>query len=57
MANVIIKSDERRANEDWTRKQFTSVNNSETREAAEYIAAKTNEAVAEMQRMEGRICR
>ncbi len=55
MANVIIKSDERVASEAQMLREFGGdANNAMHRECAAEIAAKTNEAIAEMDRMEGR---
>lgn len=54
--NVIIKSDERRANEAYVLQTFgkgASVD-AQSREAAECIAAKTNEAMNQLKRMEDR---
>lgn len=56
MANIIIKSDERRASEARVMEQFghnSRTATSETREQAECIAARTQEAYKEMQKMEG----
>lgn len=56
MANIIIKSDERRADEARVMEQFGQncrAATSETREQAECIAAKTREAFKEMEKMEG----
>lgn len=56
MANVIIKSDERRAFENKVMRDF-GVNpasaNVERREAAAEVAAKSQEAYTELKRMEG----
>jgi len=55
MANVIIKSDERVASEARMLREFGGdSNNAMHRECAAEIAAKTTEAVHEMDRMEGR---
>lgn len=53
MANIIIKSDERRAYEDKVMRSF-GVNpaNREQREAAEIVAARSNEAYNSLKRME-----
>lgn len=53
MANIIIKSDERRAYEDKVMRSF-GVNpaNRERREAAEIVAARSNEAYNSLKRME-----
>lgn len=53
MANIIIKSDERRAYEDRVMRSF-GVNpaNREQREAAEIVAARSNEAYNNLKRME-----
>lgn len=55
MANVIIKSDERRAHEAYVLKAFGKGGCNVTRsdyEAAECIAARTREAHKELKRME-----
>lgn len=55
MANVIIRSEERCRNEERMLREFGGdSNNAMHRECAAEIAARTNEAVAEMNRMEGR---
>lgn len=54
MANVIIKSEERRSAEAYVAQRFGANNTPESREAVEVIARRTEEAVAEMRRMEGR---
>lgn len=53
MANLIIKSDERRAYENRVMRSF-GVNpaNREQREAAEIVAARSGEAYRELRRME-----
>ena len=53
MANIIIKSDERRAYEDRVMRSF-GVNpaNREQREAAEIVAARSNEAYKKLKKME-----
>lgn len=48
MANIIIKTDERKANETRILKDFGGNATKERREYAECIAAKSNEALAEM---------
>ena len=53
-ANVIIKSDDRRAYEDNVRKQFTSSTSAEAREAAECVAARSSEALDRLRRMGGK---
>jgi len=55
MANVIIKTDERKAHEAQVLKDFQKNGSGITsgdREAAEYIAARSSEAYAELKRME-----
>lgn len=54
--NVIIKSDERRANEAYVLQTFGkgAIEDAQSREAAECIAAKTNEAMNQLKRMEER---
>ena len=52
MANVIIKSDERRAYESRVLNDFGGNGTTEHREYAECIAARTQEALAEMRRKE-----
>lgn len=52
MANIIIKTDERRAYEDRVRRDFGGADTAEHREYAECIAARTNEAIKEMDRHE-----
>lgn len=55
MANIIIKSDERRAQEAEVQRSFCVGNNdAAAREAAEIIAARTNEALAYGKEMGGR---
>lgn len=57
MANLIIKSDARRAHETFVLGSFKSggaVVSSRDREAAECIAARSREAYAEMKKMEGK---
>lgn len=53
MANVIIKSEERRAHEAAVMRSF-GINPTDRsgREAAELIAARSNEAYSELKRME-----
>lgn len=55
MANVIIKSEERKAHEERVMRSF-GVNPADrgAREAAEVIAARSREAYGELQRMEDR---
>lgn len=56
MANVIIKTDERRAFEEKVMRDFgvnPAAASSERREAAEAVAARSQEAYAELKRMEG----
>lgn len=57
MLGIVVKSDECRDNEATVLRQFgkncQNVSNSD-REQAEYIAAKTCEAYAELKRMEGK---
>ena len=46
MANIIIKDDERRAQEAWVRRSFgVSSDDAAGKEAAEVITARTREAV------------
>lgn len=52
MANVIIKSDERKAYENRVHNEFCGNGTKEHREYAECIAARTQEALAEMKRKE-----
>ncbi len=54
MANIIIKSDERRALERRIARDFEARNTGEGREAAEVIAAKSQEAYAELKKTEGK---
>lgn len=54
MANVIIKSDERREAEAYVASKFGARNSAEDRDAVEVIARRTEEAIAEARRMEGR---
>lgn len=54
MANVIIKSDERRAYEERVLRSFGGSNSAADREAAQVIAARSQEAIAELKRMEGK---
>ena len=55
MANVIIKSEERKQHERYVMRSFGADSRSaETREAAACIAAKSREAVAELKKMEGK---
>ena len=55
MANVIIKSDERKAHEERVMRSF-GVNPADRggREAAEVVAARSREAYSELKRMEDR---
>lgn len=55
MANIIIKSEERRNHEERVMRSF-GVNPADrkAREAAEVIAARSNEAYEELRRMEDR---
>lgn len=55
MANVIIKSEERRAHEESVMRSF-GVNPADrgAREAAEVVAARSREAYSELRRMEER---
>lgn len=55
MANIIIKSEERRNHEERVMRSF-GVNPADksAREAAEVIAARSNEAYGELRRMEDR---
>ena len=55
MANIIIKSDERRAQEAEVQRSFCiGANDNAGREAAEVIAARTNEALAYGKEIGGR---
>lgn len=56
MANVIIKSEARRAHEAYVLDKFKggAAVTSGDREAAECIAARSREAYAEMKKMEGK---
>lgn len=55
MANLIIKSDERRAYENRVMRSFCANPASmEQREAAELVAARSGEAYRELRRMEGK---
>ena len=54
MANIIIKSDERRALERKIARDFEARATGEGREAVEVIAAKSREAYVELKRMEER---
>lgn len=55
MANIIIKSEERRAQESYVLKSFGKGSNagSADREAAECVAARTQEAYGQLKKMEG----
>lgn len=56
MANIIIKSDDRRKSETYVLQQFGKdcrTVGSGDREHAEYIAARTREAYAQLKKMEG----
>lgn len=55
MANIIIKSDERKAHENRILKSY-GANSSDkaAREAAEIVAARSNEAYASMKKTEGK---
>lgn len=54
MANIIIKTDERKRQEDFVRKSFgVSQNDSSSKEAVECIAARSREAYAKLREMEG----
>ena len=54
MANVIIKSDERKAQETAVMRSFgASDSDKQAREYAACVAARTNEATNELKRMEG----
>lgn len=52
MANIIIKSDERRALEHKVARDFRATGSGEHREAVETIAARSREAYTELKRME-----
>lgn len=52
MANIIIKSEERRQAEQAVAKSFCADDSAASREACECIAARTQEAVSELRRME-----
>jgi len=55
MANLIIKSDERRAYENRVMRSFgANPASREQREAAEVVAARSCEAYRELKRMEGK---
>lgn len=55
MANLIIKSDERRAYENRVMRSFgANPASREQREAAEVVAARSGEAYRELKRMEGK---
>ncbi len=54
MANIIIKSDERRALERKVARDFRAGSTGEQREAVEVIAAKSREAYAEAKKMEAK---
>lgn len=55
MSNVIIKSDERKKHEKYVMQSFKAdSHNSETRDAAECIAARSREAYSALKRMEGK---
>lgn len=57
MANIIIKSDERRAYENKVMRDFgysPAHASAERREQAEAVAARSAEAVRELKRMEGK---
>ena len=56
MASIIIKSDERRAHEDYVKRSFglTEHSSRERLEAAEHVAARSREAYGQLKRMEGR---
>ena len=54
MANVIIKSEERRRDEERVRETFGAGNDKASREAVECIAARSREAYTELKRMEER---
>lgn len=55
MANVIIKSEERKAHEQYVMRTFGADNSSaESKEAAACIAARSREAADELRRMEGK---
>ena len=53
MANVIIKTDEQRADQAYAMQRFgLDPNNSDHREAAEVISRRTSEAYQELRKME-----
>jgi hypothetical protein len=52
MANVIIKSEERRRDEERVRQSFGAGNDKASREAVEIITARSREAYEELKRME-----
>ncbi|MDO4301629.1 MAG: hypothetical protein Q4D26_10440 [Clostridia bacterium] len=52
MANLIIKSDERKAYEDSIRRDFTRHSSAEAKEYAECIAARTTETYKKFRKME-----
>jgi len=52
VANIIIKSEERRQAERAVAKSFCADDSAASREACECIAARTQEAVSELRRME-----
>jgi len=52
MANIIIKSEERRKDEDRVRKSFGAGNDTASKEAVECITARSREAYTELRRME-----
>lgn len=53
MANVIIKSEERKQHEQYVMQTFgVDKNSTSAREAVECVAARSREAVAELRRME-----
>lgn len=56
MASVIMKSEERKAHEAYVLNSFNKKGNlsSSDREAAECIAARSNEAYEKLRKMEGR---
>ena len=54
MANVIIKSEERRATEARVAQSFMASGSGEAREAVETIAARSHEAYEHLQKMEAR---
>jgi len=55
MANIIIKSEERRAQENYALRSFGKGRNASRadREAAECVAARTQEAYGQLKKMEG----